>query len=213
MQLHVGAGALLIDKNMTFISSTIVDGTYEIYHQAIYVTLVVYKNNALEDWQYQYAAYDTTTFAGLKPDKFTHYYLIGTTGSYYSNIYQRQYGDIIEQTENFKVLTAAERTKISTYLTDFNGENLLLKLNGDGLVPTANIPDLSGTYLKVASPTYAGVMTGNAHYSTTNADLVLEKRGETGLLYRIIQHRLLKLHLKKVLEVTMVSLTSMELIK
>src|SRR5690606_14010238 len=50
--------------------------------------------------------------------------------------------DVIVETQNYKVMTADERQKISTYLNSFNSANKLLQLNNQGKIDVEFIPDL-----------------------------------------------------------------------
>jgi hypothetical protein len=80
--------------------------------------------------------------------------------------YFRTSADIIDETTSFKVMTAAERTAISTYLTGgFNAANKLLQLDGNGLIPAAQIPTNLSAYLKTANPAFTGNMTGGGNIS------------------------------------------------
>lgn len=80
--------------------------------------------------------------------------------------YFRTSADIIDETTSFKVMTAAERTAISTYLTGgFNAANKLLQLDGSGLIPAAQIPTNLTAYLKTANPAFTGNMTGGGNIS------------------------------------------------
>ena len=80
--------------------------------------------------------------------------------------YFRTSADIIDETTSFKVMTAAERTAISTYLTGgFNAANKLLQLDGSGLIPAAQIPTNLSAYLKTANPAFTGNMTGGGNIS------------------------------------------------
>jgi hypothetical protein len=75
--------------------------------------------------------------------------------------YFRTSADIIDETTSFKVMTAAERTAISTYLTGgFNAANKLLQLDSNGLVPAAQIPTNLTAYLKTNNPAFTGTLTG-----------------------------------------------------
>jgi len=69
--------------------------------------------------------------------------------------------DIVQETTSFKVLTSAERTKISDHLTTFNAANKLLRLDGSGLIPTSLIPG-GLNYLDTANPTFTGTLTGSS---------------------------------------------------
>lgn len=67
--------------------------------------------------------------------------------------------DVVQETDTFKVLTATERTKIATYLTNFGGANQLMLLDGSGLIPVAKIPG-GLDYLPTNNPTFTGNLTG-----------------------------------------------------
>jgi hypothetical protein len=88
------------------------------------------------------------------------YYLLN--GSAWELHYFKTSADLIVETTSYKVMTADERTAISTYLATFNAANKLLQLDANAKVPTAQIPDLSGTYLKKASPTFTGDISGSS---------------------------------------------------
>jgi len=80
--------------------------------------------------------------------------------------YFRTSADIIDETSSFKVMTAAERTAISTYLTGgFNAANKLLQLDANGLVPAAQIPTNLTAYLKTNNPSFTGNLTGAGNVS------------------------------------------------
>lgn len=68
--------------------------------------------------------------------------------------------DLIVETQNYKVMTAAERQKISTYLTNFNNANKLLQLNDQGKIDVELIPELP-EYAKEGS---------SVHFSSVRAD-------------------------------------------
>jgi hypothetical protein len=75
--------------------------------------------------------------------------------------YFRTSADIIDETSSFKVMTAAERTAIATYLTGgFNTANKLLQLDSGGLIPASLIPTNLAAYLKTNNPTFTGTLTG-----------------------------------------------------
>jgi len=57
--------------------------------------------------------------------------------------------DVIVETQNYKVMTAAERQKISDYLSTFNTANKLLRLDGSGLVPKDRLPNLGDKYAEL----------------------------------------------------------------
>src|SRR5690606_6257719 len=51
--------------------------------------------------------------------------------------------DLIIETQNYKVMTADERQKISTYLTSFNKADKLVQLNSEGKIDVRLIPSLN----------------------------------------------------------------------
>lgn len=57
--------------------------------------------------------------------------------------------DLIVETQNYKVMTADERQKISNYLSTFNTANKLLQLDGSGLVPKERLPYLGDKYAEL----------------------------------------------------------------
>lgn len=61
-------------------------------------------------------------------------------GTSWDLIYFKTSADIIVETANYKVLTAAERTKISDYLTNFNEANKLALIDSGGRLPVSIIP-------------------------------------------------------------------------
>jgi hypothetical protein len=76
-------------------------------------------------------------------------------GTDWDTHYFKTSADVIVETASYKILTAAERTQISDYLTTFNGINNLLQLDASGLIPSALIP--SGLdYLPLAGGTLSG---------------------------------------------------------
>lgn len=90
--------------------------------------------------------------------------------------YFRTSADIVDETQNFKILTAAERTAISDYLTTFNAANKLLKLDANGLIPVGLIPG-GLDYLTTNNPTFTGILTGPAIESTVNTNLTITQKG------------------------------------
>lgn len=56
--------------------------------------------------------------------------------------------DLIIETQNYKVMTADERQKISTYLNSFNSANKLVQLNSEGKIDAKLIPSLD-QYAKI----------------------------------------------------------------
>lgn len=87
-------------------------------------------------------------------------------GSQWVEYYFKTSADLIDETTSYKVMTAAERTAISTYLTSgFNGANQLIQADSNGLVPAADIPTNLAAYLKTANPAFTGNMTGTGDIS------------------------------------------------
>jgi hypothetical protein len=91
------------------------------------------------------------------------------TGSAWVEYYFKTSADLIDETANYKVMTASEREAISTYLTNgFNDADKLVKINGEGSevvqdpgkIDRSLIGDLSGTYLTKADPLFTGDMAG-----------------------------------------------------
>jgi hypothetical protein len=80
-------------------------------------------------------------------------------GSEYDVHYFYTSADVIAETTSYKVMTAAERTAISTYLSTFNAADKLLKLDGSGLVPTSLIPG-GLDYLPLSGGTLTGALNG-----------------------------------------------------
>jgi hypothetical protein len=87
--------------------------------------------------------------------------------------------DLINETASFKVLTASERTLIQDYLNAFNDSDLLVKLDGQGLIPEALIPG-GLDYLTVADPTFTGTMTGSTYQSAAGVNLTIQRKGTGG---------------------------------
>lgn len=76
-------------------------------------------------------------------------------GTDWDTHYFKTSADVIVETASYKVMTASERTAISTYLTTFNDADKLLKLDGSGLIPEALIPG-GLEYLPITGGTMAG---------------------------------------------------------
>ena len=64
-------------------------------------------------------------------------------------------GDSVER----RFVNGTQKTAIDTYLVTFNAANKLLKLDTNGLIPSANLPFSISDYLTKANPTYSGTMT------------------------------------------------------
>lgn len=96
------------------------------------------------------------------------------TGTAWEEFYFKTSADLIDETATYKVLTATERTAISTYLTNFNGANELVKLDGSALIPSALIPTNLSAYLKTNNPTFTGVLTGPTIKGTLDGTLTLQ---------------------------------------
>jgi hypothetical protein len=107
------------------------------------------------------------------------------SGTEWIEFYFKTSADLIDETTNYKVLTADERTAISTYLTTFNAADKLVKINGAGAAQDPSkidrtlIGDLSGSYLTVNNPTFTGTLTGNTFESAVNQNLVIKQGGTT----------------------------------
>lgn len=69
--------------------------------------------------------------------------------------YHRTSADLIVETASYKVLTTAERTQISDYLTSFNVANKLVQLNASGQITVGMIPG-GLDYLPLAGGTVTG---------------------------------------------------------
>lgn len=94
-------------------------------------------------------------------------------GSNWVEFYFKTSADLIDETASFKVMTAAERTAIGTYLTNgFNTAGLLVQINAANAaqdpskIDRSLIGDLSGTYLTKSNPVFTGTMTGDKIIST-----------------------------------------------
>lgn len=95
-------------------------------------------------------------------------------GSAWDIHYFRTSADIIDETTTYKVMTATERTAISTYLTTFNAANKLLQLDGSGLIPIGLIPG-GLNYLTINNPTFTGILKGKLQEGSWLADSSLFK--------------------------------------
>ena len=106
------------------------------------------------------------------------------TGSAWVEFYFKTSADLIDETVNYKVMTAAERTAIGTYLTNgFNVATKLVQINAADAVQDPSkidrslIGDLSQTYLLKNNPAFTGIMTGNVISSLSNSTLTLKNGG------------------------------------
>ena len=80
--------------------------------------------------------------------------------------YFKTSADIITETAGEKVLTLAERTKISDYLTSFNSPNKLLQLNASSKIDETHIPALS--YLSDSGGSLSGALSGTSASFSSN---------------------------------------------
>jgi hypothetical protein len=94
------------------------------------------------------------------------------TGSAWVEFYFKTSADLIDETVNYKVMTAAERTAIGTYLTNgFNVATKLVQINAVDAVQDPSkidrslIGDISGTYLTKSNPAFTGNLTGSGNVS------------------------------------------------
>jgi len=87
-------------------------------------------------------------------------------GSDWDIHYFKTSADIITETTGEKVLTAAERTKISDYLTSFNSPNKLLQLNASSKIDETHIPALS--YLSDSGGSLSGALSGTSASFSSN---------------------------------------------
>jgi len=89
------------------------------------------------------------------------------SGTEWVEYYFKTSADLIDETTTYKVLTADERTAISTYLTTFNVADKLVKINAAGAAQDPSkidrglIGDLSGTYLTKNNPEFTGTLRGD----------------------------------------------------
>lgn len=111
------------------------------------------------------------------------YYKFNQDGNVWDLYYFRTSADLIVETNDRKVLTSAERTKISNFLTTFNTANKLVQVESGGKIPTGLIPDISDTYLKKNNPAFDGELRGNtgnfnyiSAYNSTNKKLEIGNR-------------------------------------
>lgn len=74
--------------------------------------------------------------------------------------------DLIIETQNYKVMTADERQKISTYLTSFNNANKLLRLNDQGKIDVGLIPDLDQYAKKGSIAEFSSVRADSMVYTS-----------------------------------------------
>lgn len=99
-------------------------------------------------------------------------------GTQWVEYYFKTSADLIDETTTYKVLTATERTAISTYLTTFNAADKLVKINAAGAaqdpskIDRSLIGDLSATYLTKANPAFTGTLTGPAITITGDLSVV-----------------------------------------
>src|SRR5690554_3602873 len=84
-------------------------------------------------------------------------------GSGWDLHYFKTSADLIVETTSYKVMTADERTAISTYLSTFNAANKLAQVGSNGKLPAGIIPALN--YL----PITGGTLTGGINVNNTNA--------------------------------------------
>lgn len=111
--------------------------------------------------------------------KAEYYRLNGETWDLY---YFKTTADIVAETENHKILTKAERTKITDNLTTFNAANKLLKLGTDGKVPTAQIPALGYLPIGGGALTGSSASIGNV-YSVGKGDLGIYFETANGFIF------------------------------
>jgi hypothetical protein len=111
------------------------------------------------------------------------YFKFNQDGNVWDLYYFKTSADLIVETNDKKVLTGDERTKISNFLTTFNTANKLVQVGSGGKIPAGLIPDISDTYLKKNNPTFDGELRGNTGafnfinaYNTTNNRLVIGSR-------------------------------------
>lgn len=90
-------------------------------------------------------------------------------GSDWDLHYFKTSADLVIETASYKVMTAAERTKISDYLTTFNAASKLAQIESGGKLPSGIIPALG--YL----PLTGGSLTGdlNAQRISMSGNLVV----------------------------------------
>jgi hypothetical protein len=106
------------------------------------------------------------------------------TGSAWVEFYFKTSADLIDETTNYKVMTAAERTAIGTYLTNgFNVATKLVQINAadaaqdPSKIDRSLIGDLSQTYLLKNNPEFTGTLTGNTITSLAASTLTLKQGG------------------------------------
>jgi hypothetical protein len=111
------------------------------------------------------------------------YFKFNQDGNVWDLYYFKTSADLIVETNDKKVLTSDERTKISNFLTTFNTANKLVQVGSGGKIPAGLIPDISDTYLKKNNPTFDGELRGNtgafnyiSAYNSTNNRLSVGSR-------------------------------------
>jgi len=103
-------------------------------------------------------------------------YIWNKIGNIWDLYYHRTSADLIVETSSYKVLTSAERTQISTYLTTFNIANKLLLLDGSGQISVGMIPG-GLNFLPLAG----GIMTGSINLNSQNITNITDLRFKNGL--------------------------------
>lgn len=108
-------------------------------------------------------------------------------GTSWDLIYFKTSADIIVETANYKVLTAAERTKINDYLTNFNEANKLALIDSGGKLPVSiippNLPYLplnGGTITGSLNVTGESTFVGDSNFKTIRLDKIkTQKSGDS----------------------------------
>ena len=100
-------------------------------------------------------------------------------GSEWDIHYFRTSADLIDETPSFKVMTSAERSKISSHLTNFNSRNQLVKLNAAGKIPGTLIEQDFSKYLDKNAPDQQIVESNTLFTGRMYAPTVTLSSGET----------------------------------
>ena len=103
------------------------------------------------------------------------YFKFNEDGNVWDLYYFKTSADLIAETNDRKVLTSDERTKISNFLTTFNTANKLVQVESGGKIPTSVIPTLP--YLSTSGGTVNGTIYTSNIQPISQGSLLL---GNTG---------------------------------
>lgn len=96
-------------------------------------------------------------------------------GTDWDTIYFKAPASAISEVTDKRFLTDAQQTNVNAYLFSFNAANKLLKLDGSGKIPSAQIPFTIGDYLKKDGST---VMTGGLNINPSSAAGTITFKGK-----------------------------------